>query len=199
MVLDVALLSVLIGLVFGGRFSNLASIEVKGLALAVVAVLVQYGGQYASDAGWLELNTLGPFLFLATLLLLLAVIWLNRKNSALLLIGIGIFLNFAVIAANGGKMPVSAEGLMQAGLGHLVPSLEAETVLTHQLLTDQTRLAFLSDIFVLPQPYPRPRVFSVGDVILALGTFWFFLGGLKGHPSVTGRAASMEVRRLNSL
>ena len=31
---------------------------------------------------------------------------------------------------------------------------------------------FLSDIFVIPPPFPIPSVFSVGDFLIALGMFW---------------------------
>lgn len=195
MLLDIAIVSLVLGFLLRGRLSNLAEIEIRGLLLALLVVVAQYGGQYAADAGWIALYTWGPFVFVGSFLLLMAVIWLNRKNPALLLIGVGILLNLIVIAANGGKMPVSADGLIRAGLESYIPPLEAETVITHQLLDEETRLPFLADIMVLAKPYPRPKVFSIGDVVLAAGALWFIVGGMLAHPSVTGRPRAVEVRR----
>lgn len=196
MLLDIAVVSLILGWLVRGRLANLAEVEIRGLLLALLVVVIQYGGQYASDAGWISLEEWGPVVYVGTFLALMAVIWLNRRNPALLLIGVGILLNLVVIAANGGKMPVSADGLVRAGLESYIQPLEAETVITHQLLHDETRLPFLADIFVLAKPYPRPKVFSLGDVVLAAGALWFIVGGMRAHPSVTGRRRVVEVRRL---
>jgi hypothetical protein len=72
--------------------------------------------------------------------------------------GIGILMNFTVIALNGG-MPVMEEAVhLAGGSGELV--LDAK----HVLLTDTTRLPFLADIIPLPG-----SVISMGDVFLAIG------------------------------
>lgn len=195
MLLDIAIVSLILGWVFRGRLANLAEVEIRGLVLALLVVVVQYGGQYAADSGWIVLRTWGPLVYVGTFLLLMTVIWLNRRSPALLLMGAGILLNLLVIAANDGKMPVSADGLIRAGLEHYIEPLEAGSVITHQLLHDETRLSFLADIFVLAKPYPRPKVFSLGDVVLAAGALWFIVGGMLAHPSVTGKRKAMEVRR----
>lgn len=164
--------------------------------MALLAVAAQYGSQYITSAGWLDLRPYSAYLFLATLLFLFVVIGLNRRNPAIVLMGAGILLNFIVIAANGGKMPVSAEGLHRAGMDAYIEVLEGDDILTHQLADDETRLLFLADIFWFAPPYPRPKVFSVGDVVLGIGTCWLLVGGMLAHPSVTGKRRVVEVRRL---
>lgn len=196
MLLDIAIVSLIIGWLLRGRLSNLAGVEVHGLLLALLAIAVQFAGQYAVDAGWIAWHVWAPIVYAVAFLLLMAAIWLNRRSPAFFLIGVGILLNLAVVAANGGKMPVSAEGLIRAGYESFIQPLEAEQVMTHQLLDEDTRLAFLASVHVLAEPYPRPKVFSLGDAILAVGALWFIVGGMLAHPTVIGRPRALEFRRL---
>ncbi|RME44855.1 MAG: hypothetical protein D6791_12135, partial [Chloroflexi bacterium] len=39
--------------------------------------------------------------------------------------------------------------------------------------TEGTRLRFLTDIFAIPRQVPLANVFSVGDVLIALGGMYF--------------------------
>lgn len=197
MLVDSIVVGLIVGFLRRGRLANLAEVEVRGLFLAVIAVVVQYGGQRLTNAGWLALRPYAPHIYLATFLFLLAVIWLNRKNPAILLMGAGILLNFVVIAVNGGKMPVSPEGLARVGMEEYIAVLQGDDVLTHQLIDETTHLVFLADIFALPKPYPFPKIFSVGDVVLGIGAAWFLIGGMIAHPSVTGKRRAVEMRRLS--
>jgi hypothetical protein len=45
---------------------------------------------------------------------------------------------------------------------------------------DETRLWFLSDIFVVLPPFPIPSVFSPGDVLIAAGMFLLVQRALRG-------------------
>src|SRR5690606_23596218 len=155
--LDAVVAGLVLGWVFRGRFVNLAEVEIRGVALAVLGVLLQFVRQYGASAGWPLVREWAPVFYVGTFWILLALIWLNRRNPAFLLIGFGIFLNMLVIAANGGKMPVSAESLARAGFDP--GPIASGQVITHQLLTETTRLAFLADVLVLGKPYPRPVVF----------------------------------------
>ncbi len=89
---------------------------------------------------------------------LLAVVWLNRAEPGIWIAGIGILMNFTVIAANGG-MPVLMEAIEVAG-----GSTESVLNGKHVLLDDATRLPFLGDVIPLPR-----NVISLGDVFLAIG------------------------------
>jgi hypothetical protein len=82
-------------------------------------------------------------------------------------------------------MPVSPETVRRAGLADLAPSLIPGMRLSGSkdivLLREQTRLWFLSDIFVLSKPFPAASAFSVGDVVSALGTFLLVQRGMLGY------------------
>ncbi len=95
-------------------------------------------------------------------------LWLNRHLPGMGLLAAGFACNAVAIVANGGLMPASEEALRAAGRWTLMH----EAGLTHNnstVIGPQTKLWFLGDVFALPQGLPLANVFSVGDVLLALG------------------------------
>lgn len=97
--------------------------------------------------------------------------------------GIGLLLNFLVIVLNHGFMPLSpetAQKLIEPGV--TVPLTIGERVEFGKdilLLTTNTKLWFLSDIFLVPQWLRYRAAFSIGDIFISVGAFLFLwsLGG----------------------
>ncbi len=120
---------------------------------------------------------LGPLPFLrgreltahvASYAVLGAFLWANRHLRGLWLVALGFACNAAAILANGGLMPASEEALRAAGRWTLME--QAGMVHNNStVIGPHTRLWFLGDVFALPQGVPLANVFSVGDVLLALG------------------------------
>lgn len=172
MLIDALALSVAVGKARRGRFRRLANLELRWISLLVTAFVLQYAALDLSLRGLGWVKAVGPWLFMGTFLLLLVGLGVNWQHRELRLVALGIFLNFLVIAANGGHMPVSPTAIEAAGLEGLTKALEEGTYFTHTAMQAGSRLAFLGDVFVLPPPYPRPRVFSIGDALMAVGVFW---------------------------
>ncbi len=107
---------------------------------------------------------------------LLVFLYLNRSLPGAKLILVGTALNFAVILANGGYMPVAPEALRAAGHEDLIITRgERQYVLGSKdvvLERSQTRLASLSDILVIPEETPLSGSFSIGDIVIAIGAFF---------------------------
>lgn len=111
----------------------------------------------------------------ASQLLLLGFAWLNRKLPGMLILLIGAALNFAVMTANGGFMPISPqtasriftrEELNEISLGERIGIKDI-------LLEPQdTRFEILADRFLPPAWSSYQAAFSLGDVFLAVGVFW---------------------------
>ncbi|HVN60178.1 MAG TPA: MFS transporter, partial [Gaiellaceae bacterium] len=76
----------------------------------------------------------------------------------------GLTANALAIAANGGEMPVSRSALAAAGLGSVGGS---------NISAQAGRLRFLGDVFAVPHELPLANVFSVGDILIALGMIGF--------------------------
>lgn len=118
-----------------------------------------------------------------SLLLLLIFAWANRKQPGGWLLGIGLILNLAVIALNGGLMPISPENVARIAPNAPANSWEVgQRMWTSKdivLPTTEMRLPWLSDRFLLPDWIPYHVAFSFGDILIALGAFWLLwsLGG----------------------
>ena len=166
--------AVIVAVARGGRLRNFAELHLRGWWLLIGGFLLQAAAGYLpEDADWSDDAAFG--LVLASYLILLLVVWLNRTESGMWLAGIGMAMNFAVIALNGG-MPVSPEAAALAGDG-------AEFVATakHVVLDASTRLAFLAD--VIPVDFLR-TVISLGDVFLAVGLAMFLEDQLLRPPTL---------------
>jgi len=172
----------MIGWARGGRsWSKLASLSLRCSWLIPIALSLQvvaFSSQF-EDLGWSE--RFGPPLYVFSILLLLLAVGLNLHLMGMRILGLGLLLNFLVIAANGGYMPVSPDNLERAGLLHQAELLRARGRFSNStLLADQTRLPFLADIFFIPPPLPLHNVFSLGDVFIAIGGFLLAMRAMQG-------------------
>ena len=143
----------IVGLAVGGNWRNLERFDLRlwpGLLLGVIARAV------APFLGGLALSA-----SIAGLMLISLVALVNRALPGALLIGLGSFLNTTVSLANAG-MPVDLGAL--AASGKPAPSDGL-----HVLIGPETRLPFLADVLLVPL---LNNIYSVGDVLLAIGGFW---------------------------
>jgi len=150
----------ILGLATGGNWRNVQNFELKlwpWLAAGVIARVA------APLVGGLSL-----VLSLAGLLLVATVAIMNRVLPGTWLVAIGSLLNAAVTVANGG-MPVDPGALSASGKA--VPSDGL-----HMVLGSDTRLPFLADVLLVPGVN---NIYSVGDVVLAIGGFWIAFRLLK--------------------
>jgi hypothetical protein len=101
----------------------------------------------------------------------LAVVFLvlNRSTPGFWLIATGAFLNLVAIAANTGVMPATRGALATAGVS------PAEEVFANSAYVTNARVWFLGDVFAIPASWPLANVFSVGDILIALGAAWAIL------------------------
>ncbi len=151
-----------------GKFASLKRLRIHGWYFLIVSVLLQ---------SLLSLDIIPPDFhyvsIIVSYILILLCILLNLRRFSMKLALAGVSLNFAVIAVNNGYMPVWLGGLEYAGYD--ISSITSDILDTfHALVTDSTRLSFLSDIIPIPEPYPFPQMLSIGDLFLMAGVFFFF-------------------------
>lgn len=184
------IVSVVVGLLRRGRLMSLADFPFRQLPLVLVAFGLQVGLSVAASRS-VALGFFGPLIHVATYTLLVMVIWANRDTPGFLTTGAGFALNLAAIVTNGGRMPVSEPALIQAGLFDLAAVLRAGDSYTHTLATAATRLVWAADVFALPPPFPRPTVFSAGDVLIVVGLFAIIQWLMVGQHRAVSRAAEV--------
>ena len=107
--------------------------------------------------------------YLSSYALAVAFLFLNRRVPGLWLAGAGALLNLLAIAANGGVMPATHGALATAGLG------STGEVFANAAYVAHARLWFLGDVVAIPASWPLANVFSVGDVLIAVGAAWAIL------------------------
>lgn len=155
-----------VGLVFavvlGGRISRLAEIPFRQTwtvfaALGMQVVLFSHLGEGLGD------GALRP-LHIATYALLVVFAIANVRMWALAPVLLGLVLNAVAITANGGEMPVSEAAAREVGL-----AVDASANVSEHA----DRLSFLGDVFAIPSGIPLANVFSIGDVLIGIGTAAF--------------------------
>jgi hypothetical protein len=172
----------IVGLLRGGRFYNLTHLPIRWSALPLLAVGLQVYvlfGPGREEAGRFSVPAL---LILASYGLLFAAFVANRRLPGMMWLGLGSALNFLVILANGGWMPVTAELLAVAGFVNTPATVvRGQRVLFSKdvvMVSQEMNLSWLSDRFVLPKAGPLTMVFSAGDVLMMLGLFCVVQAGM---------------------
>lgn len=145
-------LGVAAGWLSGGRLGRLAEIRIQWWPILAIAVALRLIAPAMGES--LPVYMLG----FAAITLVAA---LNRSIPGMWLIAIGAVLNLAVVLANG-AMPVDRAGAVSAGVEIPVDGL-------HRELRDGDALSLFADRIPVP---PIARVYSMGDLVLALGGFW---------------------------
>jgi hypothetical protein len=148
----------------GGRLTNLGDVELRAWWLLLIALGLQIGTSFLPDTDWAA--GIGVAMVLASFIFLMILVLLNRHRTGMWLAGIGVLMNFTVIALNGG-MPVMAEAAeVASGFTVSVPDLSGS--FKHTILDVGTRLPMLADVIPL-RLGTVGQVISLGDVFLAVG------------------------------
>jgi hypothetical protein len=149
--------------------------ELRHLWLVFAAFLPQFIMVYLPITRRLFPNTLVVGLLLASQIVLLVFVWLNRRMLGMTILLCGVTLNIAVMAANSGFMPISpqtASRLITADkLRDVSPGSRfgLKDILLHP---EDTRFEWLADRYLPPGWFPYQVAFSLGDVFIAMGVFW---------------------------
>lgn len=144
----------------GGRLRDLAQLDLRGPWLVVAG----FGAQTAAVSVAPAMPSgLASSLHMASYAVAGVFLVGNLRVRWMWVIGLGAALNAVAIAANGGVMPASAAAYRAAGLD------AATGGFVNSRPVAQPRLLALGDVFAVPARWPFANVFSVGDVLLAIG------------------------------
>jgi hypothetical protein len=148
---------------FGGRMSRLASVRFRGWWILVAALLSQILIiEIFPEADRVLLEAI----HMATYVAAAVFVGINWRVPGLLIIAAGGALNGVTIALNGGQLPASREALKMAGIE------VAKSDFVNSGVVKDPVLPLFGDIFVWPQPFPFANVFSFGDALIVIGTFY---------------------------
>ena len=166
--------ALVIAVLIGGDVRRLSQVRIRHIELLLaafaskvaVAVLGTAHTQIAVTAAR-PLNVIGA-------VLLVAVVWFNRRIPGALIFGAGLTLNLIVIVAFGGRMPVLLPhdadpnspvlAVLRGGLDPL-----------HVALDHPQGLWFIGDIFSIPSIGGHSSLVSIGDLLMAAGVAWLII------------------------
>lgn len=155
-------IGMVVGILLGGRVERLANLHFRWPWLAIGGLLVQ--AVLFTEAGFAAAGSLAPAIYVISTAAVLVAVLRNRAMPGMVVVALGALSNLAAILANAGSMPADAGALATAGLaagGH-----------TNSIVLEHPVLQPLTDIFAVPAWVPFSNVFSVGDVLIAVGIAW---------------------------
>lgn len=182
-----ALYAVVVGVVAGwlggGRLASLGELSFRWANLALAGLLVQLllflppVAERVGDAGV-------PIYVGSSAAVLVAVL-ANASSPGMRLVAVGAASNLLAIVANGGYMPASPAAL--AALGK-----EVGDAYSNSAVVAEPALAGLTDIWAMPPWLPFANVFSIGDVLLALGIGSAIWAGMRRRAGAFGNLPRMS-------
>jgi hypothetical protein len=157
------LAAVVFGALAGGSLRGLAELQIRATWLIGVAIAMQFAAFPSGLLPWNTGDALATGLWIASYGLLICALLLNRGVPGFVVVAAGLLSNLVAILANGGHMPALPEAAAASGL--------AEGVEKNSHVLAEPNLAPLVDRWAAPEWVPLANVYSLGDVLLALGAF----------------------------
>src|SRR2546421_11758029 len=160
--------ALVIAVLIGGDVRRLSQIKLRHLELLLAAFAVKVAVAILGTTHSPVAVSVARPLNVVGALLLLAVVWFNRRIPGALLFGAGLSLNLIVIVAFGGRMPVLLPtdvdpnspvlALLRGGLDPL-----------HVALQHPQGLWFLGDILAIPSICGHSSLVRLRDLGVAIG------------------------------
>ncbi len=151
-----------LGRLLGGRLSALATLPIRGVWLFYVAIGLQVAGYPSGVLPWSIGNSLATALWLVSYAVLIAAVAVNVRLPGAVVVGLGMLCNLAAVVTNGGHMPARASALRAAGVLY-------RGVHNNSAVASHPSLPWLIDRWPVPAWIPMGNVYSVGDVLIAVG------------------------------
>ncbi|MEO7204748.1 MAG: DUF5317 domain-containing protein [Candidatus Limnocylindrales bacterium] len=153
-------IGILIGLLARGSIANLSGFRFRWSWVAVAGLAIQVA--LFTPTGDLIAGSAGPAIYVASTTAVFLAVLRNIRLPGMAIIALGSISNLAAIVANGGSMPADAGALATAGFTDAGSH-------TNSVVLEHPNLQPLTDIFAVPAGIPMANVFSVGDVLIAIG------------------------------
>jgi hypothetical protein len=159
-ILYALVVGVALGLLLRGRIAGAAEIELRWAPLIIGGLVVQL--ILFSDFVAARVGDLGPPIYVASSLAVLVAVLRNVRVPGMAIVTLGAASNQLAIIANGGYMPAGADALA-------AQERAASGLYSNSAAIENPAFPFLGDIFAMPSWLPFSNIFSIGDVLIAVG------------------------------
>jgi len=177
----ILLIGVVLGLVAGWvraktNKRKLQVVSFKWELLVILGFLPQAALFYLPNTSQYFSDKQAAILLVISQFVLIVFATMNFKKPGFSFLGLGLLLNFIVIVANGGYMPISPEMV-----SNLYPDLSDAWQVGNRLglgkdivlNINETNFWWLSDRFLISKLLKRTIAYSIGDVLIFIGSFLF--------------------------
>jgi hypothetical protein len=161
------LVGLVLAVALGGRLQRIGELRLRGLWLFYVALAFQFAAYPLRWMPWHTRDGIAKPLWLASYGVIALATVVNLRAPGVPVIIVGMLSNIAAIVTNGGHMPALPSALRGAGLHFSVSNNSARMAHPH--------LAWLVDRWAAPSWVPWGNVFSVGDLVIGVGSIVFAL------------------------
>ena len=158
----------------GGRFSALEDLRLRALPLFYIGLTLQLSAFPLHAFPWRTPDRVAVVLWLVSYGVFVLACSFNARVPGVPFVAAGMLCNLLAIVPNGGHMPALPSALRAAGL-HF-------SVNRNSIAAPTPHLAWLVDRWAAPSWVPWANVYSVGDVLIAVGGLVFALGAMKALP-----------------
>ncbi|HON72883.1 MAG TPA: DUF5317 family protein [bacterium] len=163
----------IVAILFNRGISGIEEKPFRGFPLILVAVILQMI-IFTERFFYSNYRYLTPYIYILSLLILLAAMLLNLRYRGLRIALIGFLSNLTVIVANRGYMPQDINKLQAMGKFDKVDMLNKfGKYYNGTIMSQETHLNFLGDIIAPTFLKPYASVHSIGDIILVIGLCYF--------------------------
>lgn len=152
------------GFAMGGSFDRLRLLRFRWIPLAAAGLIVQIV-LFAEPVAAVVSDDVGRLAYVLSTAAVFIALLANLRVSGVPFVAIGAGLNLLAIVANGGIMPADPAALAAAGIVD-------EPGFSNSAIVPNPVLGPLTDVFAVPAGLPLANVFSIGDVLIAVGLAW---------------------------
>jgi hypothetical protein len=175
--------AVLLGTLLGGSLRGLSQLRFRASWLLFAAVGLQVAAFPFGFLPWHTGQDAGTALWLGSYGLLVVAALLNARIPGVLVLAAGMGANLLAVAVNGGTMPVLPGAMHAAG--------RTEVLHANSTAASDPALSWLVDRWSAPDWVPLANVFSLGDVVIAVGAMVMVVAGMGvGRPLARRQALS---------
>ncbi|MCK8059433.1 MULTISPECIES: DUF5317 family protein [unclassified Fusibacter] len=175
---EAILLGLIIGVIRGGRLSNLENSHVKGAMLIVLGLLLQLIPFFLHAVEFVATNA--KYFTIAGLAMAIIALLLNLKKRGIWLVGLGAILQVVVLILNDMLMPIRLAGATSAKLVQMRLAIESGEIANYVLFNQSTHWSkFLGKTILMPDVYPFTVAIGIPDLIIAIGMILFIQNELQ--------------------
>lgn len=164
------ILAILVGLIRGGKISNIGNLKLKNRIFILLGlginVLITFLGAAGNNIILLYIREL----YILSYVFVIIGIAFNLNCRPMFIIGLGTLGNLVGFLANKG-IPISLEGLKMTNQTQIADFIQAGENLLYVPLTEATKLPIFSKMIIIQVEMPFENIYSFGDLVIMIGLF----------------------------